>query len=134
MKNELPSGEGAPITSFCRTNLEIQGNLGFSDEDLLTHRRGFRFAYQLCFTITLIGTILQSIPVLAIAAIAAFFAIFPPNHPFDYLTSLDRSSGCARRSAAWTILEQVCSPWRHGNHPSIRASVGHRFVWHCGGA
>lgn len=42
----------------------------------------------MCFTITLIGTVLQSIPVLAIAAIAAFFAMFPPNHPFDYLYNL----------------------------------------------
>jgi hypothetical protein len=41
-----------------------------------------------CFVITLLGTALQSIPVLAIAATAAFFAIFPPNHPFDYLYNL----------------------------------------------
>ncbi len=88
VKKKLPSGDGAPITSFCRTNLEIQGNLGFSDEDLLTHRAGFRFAYQMCFAVTLLGTVLQSIPVLAIAATAAFFAIFPPNHPFDYLYNL----------------------------------------------
>ncbi len=47
VKKKLPSGDGAPITSFCRTNLEIQGNLGFSDEDLLTHCAGFRFAYQI---------------------------------------------------------------------------------------
>jgi hypothetical protein len=80
-----PSADRAPISSFCRTNLEIQGILGFDDEELVTHRPGFRFAYQLCFVITLLGTVLQSIPILAIAATAAFFAMFPPNHPFDYL-------------------------------------------------
>jgi hypothetical protein len=75
----------APISTFCRTQLEIQGVQGLSDEDLSTHRAGFRFAYQLCFIITLLGTALGSIPILSIAAIAAFFAMFPPNHPFDYL-------------------------------------------------
>ena len=88
VKNTLPPGDGAPITSFCRTNLEIQGNLGLSDEELIKHRAGFRFAYQLCFAITLLGTVFQSIPVLAVGATAAFFAIFPPNHPFDYLYNL----------------------------------------------
>ena len=42
----------------------------------------------MCFAITLLGTVLQSIPVLAIAATTAFVAIFPPNHPFDYLYNL----------------------------------------------
>ena len=83
------SGMDIPrITPFCRTNLEIQGIAGFSDEDLLTHRQGFRFAYQMCFAVTLLGTVLQSIPVLAIAATTAFFGVFPPNHPFDYLYNL----------------------------------------------
>jgi hypothetical protein len=85
MKEKLPVGDGTAISSFCRTNLEIQGISGFSDEELLVHRPGFRFAYQLCFAITLLGTVLQSIPLLAIAATAAFLAVFPPNHPFDYL-------------------------------------------------
>ena len=56
-----PSREGASITPFCRANLEIQGVVGFSDEELLTHRAGFRFAYQMCFAITLLGTVFQSI-------------------------------------------------------------------------
>jgi hypothetical protein len=42
----------------------------------------------MCFAITLLGTVLQSIPVLAIAAAAALVAVFPPNHPFDYLYNL----------------------------------------------
>ena len=50
--------------------------------------RGFVSPYQMCFAITLLGTVFQSIPILAIAATAAFFAIFPPNHPFDYLYNL----------------------------------------------
>ena len=83
--NDPPMGAARPITSFCRANLEIQGNLGLTDAEMRTHRLGFRFAYQMCFLITLIGTVLQSIPVLAVAATTAFFAIFPPNHPFDYV-------------------------------------------------
>ena len=76
-------GAARPVSSFCRTNLEIQGNLGLTDAELRAHRTGFRFAYQMCFAITLIGTVLQSIPVLAVAATAAFLAVFPPNHPFE---------------------------------------------------
>ena len=60
VKKKPPLGDGAPITPFCRTNLEIQGNLGFSDEDLLRHRPGFRFAYQMCFAVTLLGTVRSS--------------------------------------------------------------------------
>lgn len=89
MANENLSSENGPsITPFSRTHLEIQGVQGLSDEELRTHRAGLRFAYQLCFTITLIGTLLQSIPILAIAGAAAFVAVFPPNHPFDYLYNL----------------------------------------------
>jgi hypothetical protein len=73
------------ISTFCRTNLEIQGIRGLCDEELRVHRAGFRFAYQMCFTVTALGLAFQSIPILAIANAAAFFAMFPPNHPFDYL-------------------------------------------------
>jgi hypothetical protein len=81
-----------PVTSFCRANLEIQGNLGLTDAEMRAHRPGFRFAYQMCFSITLVGTALQNIPVLVVAATTAFFAMFPPNHPFDYVynTTLGR--------------------------------------------
>ena len=78
-----PIGAARPITSFCRANLEIQGNLGLTDAEMRAHRPGLRFAYQMCFSITLIGTVLQNIPVLAVAATTAFFAMFPPSHPFD---------------------------------------------------
>ena len=78
-----PTGAARPVTSFCRANLEIQGNLGLTEAEMRLHRSGFRFAYQMCFSITLIGTVLQSIPVLAVAATTAFFAMFPPSHPFD---------------------------------------------------
>jgi len=78
-----PMDDARPVTSFCRANLEIQGNLGLTDAEMRAHRPGLRFAYQMCFMITLVGTVLQSIPVLVIAATAAFFAIFPPSHPFD---------------------------------------------------
>ena len=85
-KGQIPdpqTGAARPITSFCRANLEIQGNLGLTDAEMRAHRPGLRFAYQMCFSITLVGTVLQSIPVLVVAATTAFFAMFPPNHPFD---------------------------------------------------
>jgi hypothetical protein len=65
--------------------MEIQGILGLSDEQLTVHRAGFRFAYQLCFTITAVGLVFQSIPILLVANLAAFIAVFPPNHTFDYV-------------------------------------------------
>lgn len=79
------TGTAPGVSSFCRVNLEIQGVVGFSDAELRSHRAGLRFAYQMCFLITLVGTLLQSIPVLTVAATTAFFAMFPPNHPFDYV-------------------------------------------------
>lgn len=78
-------GSGGSVSAFCRTNLEIQGVVGFSDAELKAQRTGLRFAYQMCFLITLVGVLMQSIPVLTIAATTAFFAMFPPNHPFDYV-------------------------------------------------
>ena len=83
--SEPQTGAVRPITSSCRANLEIQGNLGLTDTEMRAHRPGFRFAYQMCFAITLVGTVLQSIPVLVVAATTAFFAMFPPNHPFDHV-------------------------------------------------
>jgi hypothetical protein len=77
--------DGSGVSSFSRTHLEIQGVKGFSDAELALHRPGFRFAYQLCFLITLFGTAFRSIPILSIAATAALLATIPPNHPFDYL-------------------------------------------------
>jgi hypothetical protein len=71
------------ISRFSRTHLQIQGNLGLTDAEMSVHRPGLRFAYQMCFAITLIGIVLQSIPILVVSTTAAFFAIFPPNHPFD---------------------------------------------------
>jgi hypothetical protein len=78
-------GDGPALSSFNRSNLEIQGVTGFSDEELFTHRQGFRFACKLCFAVVLLGTIFQGISIFAIAATVAFLAVVPPNHPFDYL-------------------------------------------------
>ena len=68
-----------------RKRLETQGYHGFSDQELAIHRFGIRFAYGLCTTLIIIGLILANIPVLIIAMLVAFFGIFPPYHPFDYL-------------------------------------------------
>ena len=46
----------------------------------------------------------------------------------------DRSFHIVRRSTTSANCKQQCSPHSSGNHPSIRASSGHRFVRYCGGA
>jgi len=46
----------------------------------------------------------------------------------------DRSFRFVRRSTTSANCKQQCSPHSSGNHPSIRASSGHRFVRYCGGA
>ena len=46
----------------------------------------------------------------------------------------DRSFCIVRRSTTSANCKQQCSPHSSGNHPSIRASSGHRFVRYCGGA
>ncbi len=46
----------------------------------------------------------------------------------------DRSFRLVRRSTTSANCKQQCSPHSRGNHPSIRASSGHRFVRYCGGA
>jgi len=46
----------------------------------------------------------------------------------------DRSSRHARLSAASATCKQARSPRSSGNHPSIWASSGHRFIRYCGGA
>lgn len=111
-----PPSAARPITSFCRANLEIQGNLGLTDAELRRHRPGFRFAYQMCFSITLIGTVFQNIPVLAVAATTAFFAIFPPNHPFDdvYNATLGRllhRPELPPRTAQGRFACSLATPW-----------------------
>ena len=111
-----PMGAARPITSFCRAHLKIQGNLGLTDAELRTHRRGLRFAYQMCSSITLIGTVLHSIPVLAVAATTAFFAMFPPNHPFDnvYNATLGRMlhrPTLPPRTAQSRFACSLATPW-----------------------
>jgi len=104
------------VSSFCRYNLEIQGVLGFTDAELRAHRPGLRFAYQMCFLITLIGTVMQNIPVLAVATTAAFLAIFPPKHPFDYVYDatigrmLDRPQ-LPPRTAQGRFACSLATPW-----------------------
>ncbi len=46
----------------------------------------------------------------------------------------DCSCRIVRRSTTSANCKQQCSPHSSGNHPSIRASSGHRFVRYCGGA
>lgn len=73
------------ISSTSRKRLHIQGYDNFSDKELLDYKFGIRFAYVGCITLVAFGVYFQSIPILAITAVIAFVAAFPPYHPFDYL-------------------------------------------------
>lgn len=73
------------ISPACRRRLEIQGYLNFSDNDLLTHRFGIRFAYWVCITLASIGIVTRSVWAILVVTILAFIASFPPYHPVDHL-------------------------------------------------
>jgi hypothetical protein len=73
------------ITPACRRRLQIQGYLNFSDEELLAHRFGIRFAYWVCVTAASVGIIAGSTPIILAVATLALLASFPPYHPVDYL-------------------------------------------------
>jgi hypothetical protein len=68
-----------------KKRLETQGYMGFTDAELDDIKFGIRFAYYLCGSLALIGLMLNSLEVLAVAMIIAFLGTLPPYHPFDYL-------------------------------------------------
>lgn len=80
MKTQKPT-----LSATTRKRLEIQGYEGYSDEELREHLISIRFAYLTCGTIVAAGLIFQSPIILALAMIIAFFGIFPPYHPMDYV-------------------------------------------------
>jgi hypothetical protein len=63
----------------------VQGYVELTDQELADHTLGIRFAYGVCGSIVALGLLLANIPILAIAMIIAFFGMFPPYHPIDYL-------------------------------------------------
>jgi hypothetical protein len=73
------------LTSVSRKRLETQGYLGFTDSELSDFTFGIRFAYYACGSLVILGLVLTSMEILASVMIIAFFGIFPPYHPFDYL-------------------------------------------------
>lgn len=73
------------ISSAHRKRVEQQGFVNFSDQELYDFKLGIRFPYILCSTLAALGIVLTSIPILAVALGFAFFGMFPPYHPFDYL-------------------------------------------------
>jgi hypothetical protein len=68
-----------------RKRLETQGVTGFSDQELKDFAFGLRFAYGVCLSIVLVGLLLQNSTILWVAAVIAFFGMFPPYHPIDYI-------------------------------------------------
>ena len=65
--------------------LQAQGFTGFTRFQLNNYKYGIRFAYYLCVSLVIAGLILQSMYVLALAMIFAFFGTVLHRHPFDYL-------------------------------------------------
>lgn len=73
------------VKSQMRKWLTVQGYSTYTDKELHDYRFGIRFAYALCGSIVLLGLLFHNISLLVVAAIVAFFGMFPPRHPFDYL-------------------------------------------------
>jgi hypothetical protein len=65
--------------------LRVQGFTNYTEMQLKYFRSGIRFAYALCAIIVLLAIPFDSIVLLSIAAITAFFGVLLPRHPFDYL-------------------------------------------------
>lgn len=68
-----------------RERFENQGFRGYSDAELASFAFGIRFAYVLCALVAIIGLMLTSIPILAVASLIAFLGVVLPRHPFDYI-------------------------------------------------
>lgn len=73
------------ISAWTRKNLHIQGFSNLSDAELNEHKYGIRSAYLLCALVVTIGLVLNSIPVLLVATVAAFLGALSTRHPFDYI-------------------------------------------------
>ncbi|MCB0630973.1 MAG: DUF4395 family protein [Saprospiraceae bacterium] len=65
--------------------IQEQGYITQSDSEITALAVGNRFAYQLCTTILMLGTITANIPLLSLMMTVAFFGVVLPNHPFDYI-------------------------------------------------
>jgi len=82
--NPMDSSE-CVISQTRKRRFEIQGFKGFTHEELYQHRVGLRLPYYTCGTIVFLGLLFNNIGILFIALLIAFFGIFPPYHPVDYI-------------------------------------------------
>lgn len=73
------------IAPTCRRRLMVQGYLQYSDKELNDYKYGIRFAYYVCVSFVIVGLIMSDLRILGIAMTIAFFGMFPPYHPVDYL-------------------------------------------------
>ena len=71
--------------STIRQRLEVQGFLGLTDDELKTIGPWMRFTPVLNLTITVIATVLSSIPLLLGLTILMVAGAIMPIHPFDAL-------------------------------------------------
>ena len=71
--------------STIRQRLEVQGFLGLTDEELKAIGPWMRFTPTLNFTLTVISTVLSSVPLLVGLAILMSAGAIMPFHPFDAL-------------------------------------------------
>lgn len=79
------TGKNKIISQTCRLRLDVQGYQNFSDEELNDFKFGIRFAYAVCSTLVALGLVFSNITLLIIAGAVAFWGMFPPYHPVDYL-------------------------------------------------
>lgn len=73
------------ISPVRKKRLEKQGYTSFTDAELYDLKFGIRLAYYACGSIVILGLLLTDTRILGVSLALAFFGMFPPYHPVDYL-------------------------------------------------
>jgi hypothetical protein len=128
------------ITPACRRRLQVQGYRNYSDEELMAHRFGIRFAYWICVTAASVGIVTASTSIILGVAVLALFASFPPYHPVDYLYNygirhllkkpkLPRRTNQARFACGIATVWLVMTAYLFANNePAIATTLGLSLV------
>lgn len=97
----------------------VQGYSCYSDKELNDYKYGIRFAYYFCNLIVIIGLLMTSVWILAVAMTIAFLGALLPRHPFDYLynhvvSRLINKPGIPPRTSQGRFACGIASVWLCG--------------------